>query len=102
MILPADATVEIDGVRATIEDGTVEVTGTLASVHKVRVRSGDSNVVRNVVVAEGGAIPAKVELPALAAGNGNALKPPAGGNRPPVPRPPGGAGTVPLPLRPQR
>ena len=64
VVLPADAAVEVDGVAATPNDGAVEITGVLASVHKVRLKSGDAEILRDVVVTEGGAIPPKVELPA--------------------------------------
>ena len=62
VILPDDATVEIDGVAATASDGIVEIVGALGSVHKVRLSVGGAEIKREVVVTETGALPAKVEL----------------------------------------
>jgi serine/threonine-protein kinase len=101
VVLPEDATVEVDGASVTPNDGTVEIIGQLASIHKVRVKSEGGEVIRDVVVTESGAIPPKVEAPA-----GSAPKPAA--SRPLVPRATTTPGSVPptppsaLPLRQQR
>ena len=46
--------------------------GAIGSVHKVRIKSGDAEILKDVVVTEGGAIPPKVELSAQP---GAAVKP---------------------------
>lgn len=61
-IVPEGATVEVDGVAASVVDGSVTLTGTAGSVHPVRVSSGKSETTVNVVISEAGAIPARVEL----------------------------------------
>ncbi len=66
VVLPADAVVEIDGVKVAAQDGIVELSGALRSVHRVRVsRDGQERIVE-VILGESGAEPPKVEL-ALAA-----------------------------------
>jgi eukaryotic-like serine/threonine-protein kinase len=102
VVLPGDAAVEVDGTNVTLADGTVEITGALGSVHKVRLRSGEAEVLKDVVITEGGALPPKVELPVP--------PPPASASVAPV-RPPTVKGPQPkataaaataLPLRQQR
>lgn len=62
-ITPGDAAVEVDGVAAVVEGGRVEIAGGLGSVHRVRVFKGKSEIAGDVVVAESGAVPARMELP---------------------------------------
>ncbi len=62
VILPADALVEVEGVRVRSKDGVIEITGTLGSVHKVRVFKGKLETDGEVIVTESGAIPPKIEL----------------------------------------
>jgi serine/threonine-protein kinase len=102
VVLPGDATVEVDGTNVTPSDGAVEITGALGSVHKVRLKSGDAEVVRDVAISEAGALPFKIELPAPSA---PAPAPSAPAPRPPVVKGPFLKSTAPptaLPLRQQR
>ncbi|WP_437485027.1 serine/threonine-protein kinase [Sorangium sp. So ce1014] len=62
-IVPADASVEVDGVPAPLKDGTVELAGALGSLHKVRVFKGRSEIERDVSITEAGSLPPKLELP---------------------------------------
>jgi serine/threonine-protein kinase len=62
VILPADALVEVEGVRVRGKDGVIEISGTLGSVHKVRVFKGKLETEGEVIVTESGAIPPKIEL----------------------------------------
>ncbi len=62
VVIPADATVEVDGTPITPKDGLVEIHGALGSVHTVRVKAGDEGVTADVVVTEDGALPPKIEL----------------------------------------
>jgi serine/threonine-protein kinase len=66
VILPAEATVEVDGEKTPISDGTIEIKGLVGSVHKVHVTTSDGETTRDVVVSESGAIPPKVEGPKAA------------------------------------
>lgn len=61
-ISPATASVEIDGQKATVAEGEVEITGALGSVHPVKVYVGKRATEGEVVVTEAGAIPAKITL----------------------------------------
>jgi serine/threonine-protein kinase len=61
-ILPVDATVEVDGVKATIKDGTIEIIGGLGTVHRVHIAKGADQITEDVAVTQQGAVPAKLEL----------------------------------------
>ena len=63
-IVPADATVDIDGVGVRVENGVVLLTGTIGSTHAVSVTAGGRHTTVQVAVTEGGSIPARVELQA--------------------------------------
>ncbi len=62
VIVPKTASVELDGAPVTAKDGILDVSGTLGSVHPLRVSVGARETRSDVVIAEGGAIPPKVEL----------------------------------------
>ena len=62
MVNEVGASVEVDGVAAVILDGSVEVSGALGSVHKVKIVSGNRETVARVVITSDGALPAWVEL----------------------------------------
>jgi serine/threonine-protein kinase len=62
-VAPGDAVIEVDGTKATAHDGTVELTGAVGSVHHVRVEQAGRSTTADVVIAETGAVPARVELP---------------------------------------
>jgi len=73
-ILPLDATVEVDGVKATAKDGMIEIVGGLGTVHRVHIVKGDNQITEDVAVTQQGAVPARLELKTTAK---PALKPPA-------------------------
>ncbi|WP_437753561.1 protein kinase domain-containing protein [Sorangium sp. So ce1389] len=54
-----EASVEIDGVPATLKDGMVELPGTPGTVHKVRVLKRHAEIEMEVTVTDGGAIAVK-------------------------------------------
>ncbi|MGK3985951.1 serine/threonine-protein kinase [Sorangium sp. So ce136] len=54
-----EASVEIDGVPATLKDGMVELPGTPGKVHKVRVLKGDVEIETEVIVTDAGVITVK-------------------------------------------
>ena len=69
VILPDDASVEVDGAAARAKNGVIEIQGQLGSVHKVRLfRPGAAgappgdDITENVVVTENGALPPKLVL----------------------------------------
>jgi len=62
VVLPKDAKVSVDGTTAEPIDGLVEISGQMGSVHKVLVTAGGESKVVEVVIAENGPIPAKVEV----------------------------------------
>jgi serine/threonine protein kinase len=62
VVIPADATVDIEGTPVVAKDGLVEIRGALGSVHAVHVKAGDAEASTNVVVTEDGALPPKIEL----------------------------------------
>jgi serine/threonine-protein kinase len=62
VVLPADASVEIEGKPTPMKDGMIEISGSLGSVHRVRVFKGKNELTQDVIVTEVGASPPKVEL----------------------------------------
>jgi eukaryotic-like serine/threonine-protein kinase len=99
VVFPSEATVEVDGALATVIDGAVEVVGALGSVHKVRVKSGDAEVLREVAISEQGALPPKIEVAKAAATTAEAPKPPTPTT---APKPLGKGPPAPPPLRTDR
>jgi serine/threonine-protein kinase len=87
VVLPADATVEVDGAAVPQKDGIVEISGALGSVHKVKLASGADEATGNVVVTENGAMPPKMQIEASSQ---KTPKPPQpGGPGRPAPKPTG-------------
>jgi serine/threonine-protein kinase len=66
VVLPEDATVEIDGAKAEARDGVVEVVGPLGSVHRIRLTKDKNQFEGDVSVTEAGAMPPKLEMPVVA------------------------------------
>ncbi|HSQ62826.1 MAG TPA: protein kinase [Polyangiaceae bacterium] len=65
-IAPSDAKVDVDGVAATAQDGKLALSGDIGSVHHVHLAQGSRETTTDVVIAESGAVPSRVELPAPA------------------------------------
>jgi serine/threonine-protein kinase len=63
-IAPADATIEVDGTKATAPAGKLALTGPVGSVHHVHVEQAGRSTTADVVIAETGAVPSRVELAA--------------------------------------
>jgi serine/threonine-protein kinase len=103
-IFPSDASVEVDGVVAPVQQGAVEISGALGSIHRVRLIKAGRERTADVRVTEAGAMPPKLELGASKATVANTVgvKPaagtPDGANRAP-PRP---SGTASDPFDPRR
>jgi serine/threonine-protein kinase len=62
VIMPPDAAIEIEGVKAVAKGGLLEITGTLGSVHRVRIFKGKTETITDVIVTEAGPSPPKIEL----------------------------------------
>jgi serine/threonine protein kinase len=62
VIMPADAAIEIEGEKATAKGGLLEITGTLGSVHRVRIFKGKNETTSDVIITEAGPSPPKIEL----------------------------------------
>ncbi|XXT19719.1 serine/threonine-protein kinase [Sorangium sp. So ce429] len=71
-ISPQDASVEVDGVRADLNDGAIELAGALGTVRRVRLFKDGAELVANVVITRQGAQPAALELAAPAPGRRDA------------------------------
>jgi eukaryotic-like serine/threonine-protein kinase len=96
--VPAGATVEVDGAPAPVDAGSVGITGKLGSRHKVRLVDGARELTSEVVIAEDGALPDRLELPApvvsataTATAAAPFRRPPAGGGAAKAPPPATGA-----------
>jgi serine/threonine protein kinase len=59
---PADS-IQVDGVTAALDHGSVDVSGELGSVHKVSLRGGGREVTVEVIITDDGARPRSVGLP---------------------------------------
>jgi serine/threonine-protein kinase len=62
---PADS-IEVDGVTATLDHGSVDVSGELGSVHKVSLRGSGREMTVEVIITDDGARPRAVGLPVSA------------------------------------
>jgi len=62
VVLPAHASVEVEGEPAKLRDGILEIEGIPGSVHRVRVFMAQSETIADVVVTEAGALPPKIEV----------------------------------------
>jgi hypothetical protein len=61
-IIPANATVVVDGQPVKPEAGRVAIKGALGSTHTVRVSAGGLQASHEVAVTKGGALPPKIEI----------------------------------------
>jgi serine/threonine-protein kinase len=64
---PSDAEVTVNGQNVPVLGGSFEIRGRLGSMHEVWLRSGDRRVKHDIVIADKGASPESVSLPAPAA-----------------------------------
>jgi hypothetical protein len=62
VILPSDATVEVEGEERKVSNGILDIEGTPGSVHRVRVFKDKSETTADVVVTLEGAVPPKIEV----------------------------------------
>ena len=62
VILPSSASADVEGEKARVKDGLLEITGLPGSVHKVRVYKGKQEVTVDVIITQNGPNPAKIDL----------------------------------------
>jgi tRNA A-37 threonylcarbamoyl transferase component Bud32 len=62
VVLPSDASVEVEGKPAEVRDGILSLSGTQGSLFRVRVYQAGAETIAEVVISEWGARPAKIEL----------------------------------------
>jgi serine/threonine-protein kinase len=67
VVLPRDVDAEVDGARARVVSGAVDIAGPIGSVHRVRLRLAGQESLHDVVVTEQGPLPVLIELSAPAA-----------------------------------
>ncbi|HLM74129.1 MAG TPA: hypothetical protein VK459_15590 [Polyangiaceae bacterium] len=64
IVLPGDASVEIDGLAARRRNGVVEIAGRVGDVRRLRVFKGAEQLQQDVTIEEAGVSPAVVDLAA--------------------------------------
>lgn len=62
LVLPGDASVEVDGVSARRRDGVIELVGKVGEVRRLRVFKGTQQMERDVTLQEAGASPPALDL----------------------------------------
>jgi serine/threonine-protein kinase len=62
VIMPSDASIEIEGEKAIAKSGLLEFSGTLGSVHRIRIFKGKNETTTDVIITEAGPSPPKIEL----------------------------------------
>jgi serine/threonine protein kinase len=97
VVLPATATVEVDGKPAQLVDGKLELKGPLGTIHDVKVVDHDNETKQVVAITEGGAIPPKIVLapppPTSSSSSSAKLGSKVWTPGPPTPKPPEPTGT---------
>jgi len=76
IVLPGDASVEIDGVAAGRKNGVIELVGRVGEVRRLRVFKGAEQLEENVTIEEATASPAVLDLAALSPKQGGDNKAP--------------------------
>ena len=83
-VSPANAVVEVDGVKQDVVDGAVQLKGPLGAVVSVHISAAGNDTTQGIAITEGGAIPPKIALappPATTAAAATGARP---SGRPPV------------------
>ncbi|MBI4704616.1 MAG: serine/threonine protein kinase [Deltaproteobacteria bacterium] len=62
VVLPKEASVQVEGKDAPLRDGVLDLEGLPGSVHRVRVVKGTFETVQDVVITESGALPPMIQL----------------------------------------
>jgi eukaryotic-like serine/threonine-protein kinase len=62
VIMPPDASIEIEGEKAIARAGLLEFSGTLGSVKRIRIFKGKNETITDVIITEAGPAPPKIEL----------------------------------------
>ena len=82
---PASAQATLDGNPVSVQNGEIEVSGAIGSVHRIEISLDGKSAKADIVLSEGGAVPARVELAMPTAAS--AQKPIAAGKSPQAPVP---------------
>jgi hypothetical protein len=64
IVVPGDASVEVDGFGAKRRNGVIELTGRVGDVHRLRVYKGAEQLEQDVTIEEAGVSPAVLDLAA--------------------------------------
>jgi len=99
-VAPAGVRASVDGAEVAVRGGVLPLTGTLGSAHRVRVWAGRRETSADVIVAESGAVPSRIELtaepPRAPPPRGtSAVGPAASEGKPPPPAAPPPSATAP-------
>jgi serine/threonine-protein kinase len=62
VVIPSDASVEVDGKPAELRGSLLTLTGPVGTVFEVRVHQGGAETIADVVISNAGAVPPKLEL----------------------------------------
>jgi hypothetical protein len=91
IVLPGDASVDVDGIPYRRRDGIIELTGKVGESHRFRVVKGSQYLEQEVIIPEPGASPPILDLNARPAerpaGPGGAARPAAAGSAAPAAAP---------------
>jgi hypothetical protein len=82
MVLPGDASVEVDGIAIRRRDGVIDLLGKVGEVRRLRVLKGAQSIEKDVTIQEAGASPALIDLNARATGAGAGSAEPEAGATP--------------------
>lgn len=77
IVLPGDASVDVDGIPYRRRDGIIELTGKLGESHRFRVVKGSQSIEKEVIILEQGASPPLLDLNARPAERPTGLSGPA-------------------------
>ncbi len=85
VIMPPDASVEVEGAPGVAKNGLLEILGTLGSVFRVRVFKGKHEITTDVIITADGPAPPKIELSLLGPPKATASAAATGAAAPPTP-----------------
>jgi serine/threonine protein kinase len=71
-VSPANAVVEVDGVKQVVVDGAVQLKGPLGAVVSVHISASGNDTTEGIAITEGGAIPPKIAVAPVAGPTGTA------------------------------
>jgi serine/threonine protein kinase len=81
-VSPANAVVDVDGVKQDVVDGAVQLKGPLGAVVSVHISASGNDTTQGIAITEGGAIPPKIALAPAPATTATTTAGSATGSRP--------------------